>query len=143
VTLDDLHAVQRSWAQLRRQRSALRTALTGRFEANGAAPAEAEFRARWLLSAVQELVGLLSAPSCLAVRARDLGETWPDPLNAPSFAIDGRAWLAAADECLPTWSEATADAWRQAWLLLSDVLAAEALSPFADGPPPPAPEPTR
>jgi hypothetical protein len=83
--------------------------------------------------AVDELVGLLPVPSVLAARARDLGTSWPEPLTAPCYAVDGRAWMAAAAACSPSWTEATASAWRQAWLLLSDELAAETLSPFVDG----------
>ena len=131
---DDLTTVQRSWSELRRQRDSLLAGLTRRFDVAPASPLAAAVRAAWLLDAVEELVGLLSAPSSLAERARALGETWPDPLIAPSFAIEGRTWMGAARECLPTWSERTELAWRQAWLLLSDVLAAEALSPFADDP---------
>jgi hypothetical protein len=93
-------------------------------------------RAGWLLSAVEDLVGLLPAPSRLAARARELGDTWPDPLNAPSFGVEGIAWMQAADDCLPTWTARTEAAWRQAWLLLSEVLAAETLSPFSDRPEP-------
>jgi hypothetical protein len=89
-------------------------------------------RARWLLSAVEQLVDLLPAPSLLADRARDLGATWPDPCTAPCFAIEGSAWMGAARDCAPTWTESTEAAWRQAWFLLSDVLAAETLSPFTD-----------
>jgi hypothetical protein len=40
--------------------------------------------------------------------------------------------MGAARACLPTWTDRTEVAWCQAWLLLSDVLAAEALSPFSD-----------
>ena len=131
---DDLSAVQRSWSELRLWRDPLLVALTRRFEAAPASSLAAGIRAAWLFDAVEELVGLLSAPSRLAERARVLGENWPDPLIAPSFAIEGRAWMGAACECLPTWSARTEVAWRQAWLLLSDVLAAESLSPFADDP---------
>ena len=131
---DDLSAVQRSWSELRLRRDPLAAALSRRFEEAPISSLAANVRAAWLLDAVQELVGLLSAPSRLAERARILGETWPDPLIAPSYAIEGRAWMGAAYECLPTWSERTEGAWRQAWLLLSDVLAAESLSPFADDP---------
>ncbi len=131
---DDLTTVQRSWSELRRGRDPLLAALTRCFEAAPISSLPADVRAAWLLDAVEELVGLLSAPSRLAERARVLGETWPDPLIAPSFAIEGRAWMGAACECLPTWSDRTEVAWRQAWLLLSDVLAAESLSPFADDP---------
>ena len=131
---DDLSAVHRSWSTLRLRRDPLLAALTRRFEEAPISSLAADVRAAWLLDAVEELVGLLSAPSCLAERARRLGETWPDPLIAPSFAIEGRAWMGAACESLPTWSERTEVAWRQAWLLLSEVLAAESLSPFADAP---------
>jgi hypothetical protein len=131
---DDLSAVQRSWSELRLRRDPLVAALTRRFDTAPASSLAAGVRAAWLLDAVEDLVGLLSAPSRLAERARILGETWPDPLIAPSFATEGRAWMGAARECLPTWSERTEVAWRQAWLLLSDVLAAESLSPFADDP---------
>ena len=92
----------------------------------------ADERAEWLLYAVSVLVDLLPVPSQLAGRARTLGQTWPDPLVAPSFANEGRAWLGAAAECQPSWSPTVEHAWRQAWLLLSDVLAAESLSPFAN-----------
>jgi hypothetical protein len=136
VTPEDLRIVHRSWSGLRRRRAPLLAALTRRFEAAAPAPIAPAIRAGWLLGAVEELIDLLSAPSLLAEQARALGATWPDPLTAPSFGIEGRAWLGAAGECLATWSEGTEAAWRQAWLLLSDVLAAEALSPFADGPPP-------
>ena len=37
----------------------------------------------------------------------------------------------ASRAACPTWTDRTERAWRQAWLLLSDVLAAESLSPFA------------
>jgi hypothetical protein len=132
MTPDDLSAVQRSWSELRRRRAPLLAALARRFDGAASSRGAAAVRAGWLLAAVEELVGLLSSPSQLAERARDLGETWPDPLIAPSYAIDGRAWMGAAGECLATWSDRTEDAWRQAWLLLSDVLAAETLSPFTD-----------
>jgi hypothetical protein len=134
MTPDDLNAVQRSWSELRVRRVLLLAALARRFHGASSSPGGAAVRAGWLLAAVEELVGLLPCPSQLAERARDLGETWPDPLIAPSYAIDGRAWMGAARECLATWSERTEDAWRQAWLLLSDVLAAETLSPFTDRP---------
>jgi hypothetical protein len=132
LTPDDVSTVQRSWAELRRERAAILAGLTRRFEAVAASPTAAAGRAVWLVSAVEDLVGLLSAPSRLAACARDLGETWPDPLKAPSFAVEGVAWMRAADDCLATWTERTEAAWRQAWLLLSEVLAAETLSPFSD-----------
>ena len=48
-------------------------------------------------------------------------------------AVDGTAFMAAAAACAGRWTRTTESAWRQAWLLLADELAAEALSPFADG----------
>ena len=132
VTPDDLVTVERSWCELRAQRGPLLAALARRFEDAAPSPDAAEVRAEWLLAAVEELVGLLTAPSRLATRARDIGETWPDPLTAPCFGVEGRAWMGAARECLPTWTDRAEAAWCQAWLLLSDVLAAEALSPFCD-----------
>ena len=132
MTPEDLNTVERSWAQIAQQKAPVIAALASHFSSTEATPGAAEQRASWLFCAVNELVGLLSAPSQLADRARVLGEAWPDPLVAPCFAIDGRAWMAAGCECLESWSDRIEAAWRQAWLLLSDVLAAETLSPFAD-----------
>lgn len=139
MTPDDLRTVQRSWASLAPRRAELLPALARQFTCVGIPPADAAVRAGWLLCAVGELVDLLPVPSQLATRARALGETWPDPRTAPSFAVDGQAWLAAAAACLPSWSGEVTDAWRQAWLLLSEVVAAEALSPFAADPLDPRP----
>jgi len=134
VTPDDLTHVQHSWAQLCDRRDSLLVELTLSFRSlpnlNPASTFDAPSRAEWLLCAVEELVELLPAPSKLATRARALGHRWPDPLAAPSYEIEGRAWMAAATRCSPSWSEPIEAAWRQAWLLLSDVLAAETLSPF-------------
>ena len=135
MTPDDLLTVQRSWTQLRRRRAELVVALAHRFAAVTGSPIPPSVHATWLCAAVDELVGLLGAPSRLAAQARRLGATWPDPQSAPSFAVEGRAWLAAADECLADWTDETAAAWREAWFLLSDVLATEALSPFVDDAP--------
>lgn len=134
MTPEDVSIVRRSWIELRRVRTPLRAALSRHLEAVAASPVAAAQRADWLSCAVDDLVGLLAAPSRLAERARDLGDTWPDPLTAPSFAVEGRAWMRAADECIAAWSPEVEASWRQAWLLLSDVLAAETLSPFADDP---------
>jgi hypothetical protein len=134
MTPEDLSAVQRSWPECLRTREPLLDALARRFDSVAPTPLHAEQRARWLFSAIEDLVGLLSAPSRLAARARDVGATWPDPLTAPSFGVEGRAWMQAADECLVIWSRELEASWRQAWMLLSDVLAAEALSPFTDEP---------
>jgi hypothetical protein len=136
MTPDDVRTVQRSWAELQACRAALVASLTCLLA--GSAPSEvtASVKATWLVGAVDDLVGLLPAPSRLATAARALGRSWPGSLTAPSFAVEGRAWMAAARSCLPTWSASTEAAWRQAWFLLSDVLAAEILSPFTDGPEP-------
>jgi hypothetical protein len=136
MTPEDLSAVQRSWPEFVRLRGPLHEALTGRFDAVASTQISAAERAAWLFAAVDALVGLLSAPSCLATRARDVGATWPDPLSAPSFAVEGRAWMGAAAECIEGWTPTLEQSWRQAWILLSDVLAAETLSPFADEPHP-------
>jgi hypothetical protein len=133
MTPEDVATVQRSWAELCRH-PALDAALTRQFEAfehTEPSTIPASTRADFLRRAVAELVDLLQAPSRLADRARALGQTWPDPQVAPCFAREGRAWLAAAAECQASWSPSVENAWRQAWLLLSDVLAAESLSPFA------------
>ncbi len=137
MTPEALAAVQRSWAEIGAVPDALVAALTRCFETAGPSVIPPAGRAEWLLGAVATLVGLLPVPSRLAARARDVGRTWPDPLAAPCFVVEGRAWMAAASECSERWCDATESAWHQAWLLLSDVLAAEALSPFAD------PQPTR
>jgi hypothetical protein len=141
VTPDDLSTVQESWTRLRSRPAALVGELTIAFADVGPSTIEAASRARWLYAAVDELVGLLAAPSSLATSARALGETWPDRHTAPCFAVEGQAWLEAAAMTQPDWSDETARAWKQAWLLLSDVLAAESLSPFADHRAPRDPEP--
>ena len=143
MTPNDVLNVQRSWTLLHARRGALLAALTERFECAAPTGIPAELRAGWLFDAVEELVGLLNIPSRLAECACDIGITWPDPLTAPSFAIDGRAWLSAASDCSASWTDSTDAAWRQAWLLLSDVLAAETLSPFADAEPPCQKKPAR
>jgi hypothetical protein len=141
MTPDDLLTVQRSWAQLRRRRGQLVAALTDLFVAVDTSAIPPSIHAAWLCDAVDELVGLLATPSRLATQARTLGASWPDPRTAPSFAVEGRAWMAAAAECISDWSDQTATAWKEAWFLLSDVLATEALSPFA-GHPRPSPGPS-
>jgi hypothetical protein len=133
MTPDDLSTVRRSWTELGRRRPEMAVELCRRFESGGLGPVPARHRTQWLLDAVEELVDLLPAPSALASHACDLGKTWPDPESAPSFGCEGQAWMSAAGVCCPAWDEQTEAAWRQAWLLLSDVLAAESLSPFTDG----------
>jgi hypothetical protein len=130
VSPDDLAAVDRSWAGLQEQREPLVAELEASFaavEPSGLArPC-----ARWLVDAVDELVGLLTAPSRLGERARQLAETWPVTGRAPTFAVEGRAWMDAASEVCPSWSSQIELAWQRAWLLLSEELAEESLSPFA------------
>ena len=136
---DDVAVVERSWDELRRGRGALVERLARSYD-SVTPTCDAEARAGWLCDAVAELVGLLAAPSQLELRARQLAETWPDPDSAPSFRVDGVAWMHAAGEVCPTWTASSERAWRRAWLLLSDVLAEDSLSPFAcpshDGAPP-------
>jgi hypothetical protein len=89
-------------------------------------------RALWLVDAVDVLANLLREPSALAGQARQLACSWTNPCVAPNPDVDGKAWIAAAASCAPEWSPAIERAWRQAWYLLADVLAAETLSPFGD-----------
>ena len=65
-----------------------------------------------------------------------LAASWPVGGRAPTFAVEGRAWMAAAREVCPSWSEQIELAWQRAWLLLSEELALESLSPFAADAPP-------
>ena len=134
MTPDDVCTVQQSWVELRRVQASLINELSRQYHA-AASPSSLlpDLRAAWLCVAVDELVDLLPAPSALAARARVLIESWPEPLSAPCFAVDGTAFMAAAASCSRRWTSTTESAWRQAWLLLADELAAEALSPFADG----------
>jgi hypothetical protein len=127
---EDVAVVDRSWAELRLRDDALVDRLAVALAA--ACPAEsAANRARWLVDSVGELVGLLTAPSQLGRRARLLALARPCPGSAPSFRVDGQAWMIAAPGVCATWTAHTERAWRHAWLLLSDVLAEESLSPFA------------
>ena len=132
MTPDDVSTVQRSWAVLRRLDGVLVAELTRCLAACDERPVDPVARAEWLYAAMGELVGLLAAPTSLAARACELGTSWPDPVSAPSFVVDGRAWLQAARAC-SAWSDGVETAWRHAWLLLSDALAEETLSPFSDG----------
>lgn len=127
---EDLATVADSWAQLRLRREELTDRLATSYVCNCSHEA-AHRRASWLVGAVAELVDLLTAPSQLAIRARELAEHLPEPGSAPTFLLDGNAWMTAARETSPAWTDFTEHAWRQAWLLLSDVLANESLSPFA------------
>jgi hypothetical protein len=133
MTPDDVSTVQRSWAELRRRRIMLVSELSRCLVDMDDSTIEPVIRAGWLCATIEELVGLLSSPTSLAERACEMGRSFPDPLTAPSFVVDGRAWLRAASSCACGWSDHTETAWRKAWLLLSDALAEETLSPFSDG----------
>jgi hypothetical protein len=130
VSPEELAAVDRSWADLRRRRPELLAHLETSF-ALADHPELAEVRARWLVDAVSGLVGLLPAPSRLGDEARRLATRWPVAGSNPTFAVEGQAWMRAAGDVWPDWTDETERAWHHAWLLLSDVLAAESLSPFA------------
>ena len=130
MTPDDVVVVDRSWAQLQHRRDDLVDRLAAAFSVVRP-PGTARRRACWLVDSVAELVDLLTAPSMLGRRARKLFATWPDPGSSPSFRVDGQAWISAARDISPAWTLSAEQAWRHAWLLLSDVLAEEALSPFA------------
>jgi hypothetical protein len=132
VSPEDLQRVQGSWTAFVRHRDAVLSSLAAHLRDLTPTPIIAVQRAGWLFRAVEELVELLPEPSRLELHARQIGGTWPDKLVAPSYAVDGRAWMRAADECLAAWSPEMEASWRQAWLLLSEVLAAETLSPFTD-----------
>ena len=130
VCPEDLAAVVDSWAALQLRRGALADRLAASYGAV-LAPHTAEQRARWLVDAVADLVGLLTAPSLLAARARDVAATLPQQSSAPTFVLDGNAWMSAAREVSASWSDCLDQSWRHAWLLLSEALAIESLSPFA------------
>lgn len=128
---EDLGAVERSWAELGGRRAALVGRLTDWFATVEESSIDPAVRAAWLVDAVAELVGLLTAPSRLADRARVLATTWPDDCSSPTFGAEGRAWMNAAAAVSRAWTDRVERAWLHAWLLLSEVLAAESLSPFA------------
>ncbi len=127
---EELVEVRRSWADLNHREAELVEHLQASFRSVDP-PSLAAPRARWLVAAVADLVGLLAAPSRLGERALRHAVRWPVPGAAPSFRIEGQAWLRAAGDACPSWTDETERAWRQAWVLLSDVLAEESLSPFA------------
>ena len=127
---EELAQVCESWTELRHHRSEIVASLGDMYGAV-LPEAEAVARARWLVDAVSELVTLLTAPSQLGERARELAHCLPGAETAPTFVLDGSAWMIAARDASDTWTDACEHAWRQAWLLLSDVLAIESLSPFA------------
>src|SRR5262245_32279908 len=113
VSPEDLTVVEQSWVDLRNRRDAVLARLAALFTVVGR-PDTATARARWLYDAVGELVGLLRAPSSLGERARQLACSWPDPGTTPSFRIEGRAWMMAANEVSPTWTVRSDRAWSHA-----------------------------
>ena len=127
---EDLAAVVESWTELQFRREALIDRLAASYRVV-LSPQTAAQRACWLVDAVAELVCLLTAPSQLAARARDVAATFPQPSAAPTFVLDGHAWMIAARQVSGYWSDCLEGSWRHAWLLLSEVLANESLSPFA------------
>jgi hypothetical protein len=133
VSPEELASVERSWADLRRRKADLLDHVASSLEGiDESGPRElADERARWLTVAVGELVGMLSCPSRLASHARELAHTWPVADTMPCFAVEGRAWMSAVEDLGVECNERVVSAWHHAWLLLSEVLADEALSPFA------------
>lgn len=102
-----------SWAELRLHTEALADRLAASYRV-ALPPQTAEQRARWLVVAVAELVGLLTAPSELAVRAPDVASTLPQPSSTPTFVLDGNAWMIAAREVSAGWSDCLEHSWRRA-----------------------------
>jgi hypothetical protein len=130
---EQLALVCESWADLSTRGDSIADRLAQSYGA--VVPAEmAAQRARWLVHAVTELVGLLTSPSLLAGRARELAQSLPASDIALTFTLDGNAWMCAGRDLCPLWTEPCEQAWRGAWLLLSDVVANESLSPFAASP---------
>lgn len=130
---EELAQVCESWTELQHRRGQIVASL-GEMYCSVLAEQVAADRARWLVDAVAELVTLLSSPSQLGDRARELAQRLPGADTAPTFVLDGSAWTIAARDACSIWTDSCEHAWHQAWLLLSDVLANESLSPFA-GPP--------
>lgn len=127
---EELAQVSETWTEMQHRRGQIAASL-GEMYSAVLAEAIATERARWLVNAVSELVTLLSSPSQLGDRARELAHSLPGADTAPTFVLDGSAWMIAARDACTTWTDSCEHAWRQAWLLLSDVLSNESLSPFA------------
>jgi hypothetical protein len=127
---EELAIVCRSWTELQLMPDEIAARVAESY-ATTLDPSGAEKRARWLVAAVTELVGLLTSPSQLAERARQLAQSLPASTVAPTFKLDGTAWMRAASSVSQSWGPSSEHAWRRAWLLLSDALANESLSPFS------------
>jgi hypothetical protein len=134
VSPEELATVERSWSDLRGRKTELVEHLADSLDVvdGGGAEGLTGARSRWLAGAVGELVGVLSSPSRLGARARELAQSWPVAGTMPCFAVEGRAWMGVVRDLGVTWNERIETAWHHAWLLLSEVLADEALSPFAE-----------
>jgi len=134
---EQLALVCESWADLRTRCDSITDRLAQSYSTVIELD-QAGQRARWMVHAVTELVGLLTSPSLLADRARELAQSLPASAIALTFTLDGNAWMNAGRDVCPVWTESCEQAWRGAWLLLSDVVANESLSPFTATPPTPA-----
>jgi hypothetical protein len=126
MTPDDLMLVRRSWTTIRQRRAAFVARLAAAIDST----ADADRYARRVVEAADELIDLLATPSALGVRARAIADTWPPALPLPRPEIDGAAWRQAASEVCAPWTSRDDEAWHRAWLLLFEVLAADALDPF-------------
>jgi alkylation response protein AidB-like acyl-CoA dehydrogenase len=130
MTPDDLAVVRRSWEQLGEHRARFAAHFTAALAARRG-PAVGPAHARRLLDAADELVDLLATPSRLAAHVRATVAAWGPGATTPTVDVDGAAWIEAARRSAPGWSAAEETAWRRAWVLLADVLAADTLTPFA------------
>ena len=101
---EDLADIGESWAALRAHRGDLIDRLAVSYGAV-VPPEAAEQRACWLVGAIAELIDLLATPSRLAAHARDLAQTSPAPGFVPTFLLDGNAWMSAAGDVCPTWTD--------------------------------------
>jgi hypothetical protein len=124
MTSEEIRIVGDSWcAATARDDGALTDAL--------AASLGADVAARWLCDGVDELVGLLATPSTLGARARSLDRMRPPGVPTPRFAVEGVALLSAVRTVCDALPDQVEHAWRRAWHLLAEELAAEQLSPFS------------
>ena len=122
----DIASVRRSWAELEPRRIPLARELAASL---GGPVTSASPRAARLVDAVGELVDLLAVPSLLEQHAHRLVTEWQGA--PPCAGVEGEAWVAAARLIAPSWSDGDELAWHHAWLVLCDVLAGCARSPFA------------
>jgi hypothetical protein len=135
MTPEDVVVVQRSWTRLVAQREAFAARLGAALAVQRGMAIGPPHAAR-LLAIADELIPLLATPSALAARVGALVSTWPPGAPAPSVEVDADTWALVARDLLATWTPHDEVAWRRAWVLLVDVLAADCLAPF----PGPAPD---